>query len=185
MQGCAGVAAMPGDGIVSPKYGVLAAGEQPGHPLLQRLLADWRAAVLPAGLPPHSFIDPLKLNYLLGSLTIIGVVRDGDGGMRFNYRLIGTDLVARRGHDNTGGWMHEHEDPMVASTGPIVCRLAVETRQPVQMQAKRRFEGRRYPVDYLLLPLAPSASGGIDRLLIAQLYGTDMPRLPYRGKAGL
>ncbi|MEL3891070.1 PAS domain-containing protein [Ferrovibrio sp. MS7] len=176
---------MPGDGIVSPKYGVLAAGEQPEHPLLQRLLTDWRAAAAQNGLPSPAFVDPLKLNYLLGSLIIVGVMQDAEGDLRFNYRLVGTDLVARRGHDHTGGWMHEHEDPMVANTGPIVCRLAVETRQPVQMQAERRFEGRRYPVDYLLLPLAPSASGGIDRLLIAQLYGTDMPRLPYRGKAGL
>lgn len=175
---------MPGDGIINPKYGLLAAGEQPRHPLLQRLLADWCAAALQDGLPPLAFIDPLKLNYLLGSLTVIGVVRDADGGMRFNYRLIGTDLVARRERDHTGGWMHEHEDPTVASIGPVVCRLAVEARQPVQMQAQRSFEGRRYPVDYLLLPLAPTGNGGIDRLLIAQLYSTEMPRLPYRGRTG-
>ncbi|WP_430398363.1 PAS domain-containing protein [Ferrovibrio sp.] len=175
----------PGDGIVSPKYGVLAAGEQPEHPLLQRLLADWRAAAAQDGLPSPAFVDPLKLNYLLGSLIIVGVKHDGDGSLRFNYRLIGTDLVARRERDHTGGWMHEHEDPAVANTGPIVCRLAVETRQPVQMQALRRFEGQRYPVDYLLLPLAPTSGVNIDRLLIAQLYSTEMPRLPYRGKAEL
>ncbi|MBP7065524.1 PAS domain-containing protein [Ferrovibrio sp.] len=175
---------MPGNGIINPKYGLLTADEPVKHPLLQRLLTEWRLAASQGGLPASSFADPIKLNYLLGSLIIIGVARDADGMLRFNYRLIGTDLVARRGRDHTGIWMHEHEDQVVASTGPEACRLAVESLQPVQIQAERSFEGRRYPVDYLLLPLAPTTGREINRLLVAQLYGPEMPRLPYRGKAG-
>lgn len=175
---------MPGNGIINPKYGLLAAGESVKHPLLQRLLTEWRLAASQDGLPAPSFADPIKLNYLLGSLIIIGVVRDKEGRLRFNYRLIGTDLVARRGRDHTGIWMDEHEDQMVANAGPEVCRLAVESLQPVRLQAERSFEGRRYPVDYLLLPLAPTTGREIDRLLVAQLYGAEMPRLPYRGKTG-
>lgn len=175
--------ASPRDGITDVSYGPLEAADQLTHPLLRRLHDEWCAAMLPGNLPGHGFADPLKLQYLLGQMAIVGVVRTEAGGMRFNYRLVGTDLVARRHRDTTGHWMDEHEDRVVAALGPPACGLVVEARRPVHVTANRRIDGKSYPVEYLLLPLAEDEGDGIDRVLIAQLYSADTPRLPYRGAA--
>jgi hypothetical protein len=168
-----------GDGVRNVQWTVLDTADRIAHPLLRRLHDDWQAAMPEdGGRPGHDFADPLRLKYLLGALLVIDVVRGADDDMRFYYRLIGTDLVARRGRDSTGLWMHEHADPEVARSGPPACRLAVETAQPVHLTARRVIFERRYDLEYLLLPLA-GAAGGIDRLLIAQLYPSDAPRLPY------
>ena len=42
---------------------------------------------------------------------------------------------------------------------------------------------QRYPLEYLLLPLVADDGDTIDRLLIAQIYPPDAPRLPYAGSA--
>ncbi|WP_341898066.1 PAS domain-containing protein [Ferrovibrio terrae] len=171
------------DRVKDLRYGVLDSADRLAHPLLRRLYDDWRTAPhVDGGLPGHDFIDPLKLNYLLGQLLIVGVVRPQADTLRFHYRLIGTDLVARRGRDSTGLWMDEHYDPTVAASGPLACRLAVEARQPVYITAARWIDGKRYALEYLLLPLVDGASHMIDRLLIAQLYPADAPRLPYAAR---
>lgn len=169
----------PKDGIIDVRHWPLEVADQLSSPLLRRLYADWCAAAPDGGVPDHTFIDPLKLEYLLGQLMVVGVVCSDGGGLRFHYRLVGTDLVARRHRDVTGQWMDEHWDPGVAIDGPPACRLAVETRRPVRISAQRRLDGQLYPVEYLLLPLSDGGVGAIDRLLIAQIYPADTPRLPY------
>jgi len=171
--------AAPADGIRNVRYAQLDSVDRLSHPLLRRLHDEWLAAT-PAGLPGYDFIDPHRLRHLLGYLLVIGVVRGVQDSMRFHYRLIGSDLVARVGRDVTGLWMDEHPDPEVARDGPPACRLAAETGQPVHITAQRVIFEKRYPLEYLLLPLA-NAGGSIDRLLIAQLYPPDAPRLPYGG----
>lgn len=147
------------------------------HPLLRRLHDDWHAAS-DGVLPGHDFIDPLKLSYLLSHLLVVEVVHAADGP-RFHYRLIGTALVNRRQKDYTGRWMDEHEDVEIATTGTAACRLAVEAQRPVRVTAVRMIDEGRYPLEYLLLPLAgPDAA--VDRLLIAQIYPENAPHLPYR-----
>jgi hypothetical protein len=153
-------------------------------PLLRRLHGDWQAAAPALGLPGHDFIDPLKLSYLLGQLLIVGVAHTEAGGLRFHYRLVGTDVVARYRRDVTGRWMDEHEDPEIAGSGPLSCALAVEARQPVHVDASRVIDGKAYPIEYLLLPLIGDDGAGIDRLVIAQLYSADTPRVPYEPRAG-
>lgn len=168
------------DRVRELRYGILDSPARLAHPLLRRLHADWIAATPADGsLPGHAFIDPAKLSYLLGQLLIVGVERPLADITRFHYRLIGTDVVARRGRDSTGLWMDEHDDPTVAASGPLACRLAVDARQPVHITAARRIDGKRYALEYLLLPLVGDENGVIDRLVIAQLYPADAPRLPY------
>lgn len=167
------------DGIIDVRFWSLGVADRLDNPLLRRLHADWCAAAVDGGVPDHDFIDPLKLDYLLGQLMVVGVACSDGGGLRFRYRLVGTDLVARRHRDVTGEWMDEHWDPGVAVDGPQACRLAVETRRPVRVSAGRRLDGQLYPVEYLLLPLSDGGVGTIDRLLIAQIYAAATPRLPY------
>ena len=168
----------PADGIRDLRSGILDSVDWLSHPLLQRLHADWLAAKPGDGLPGHDFVDPGRLKYLLGHLLVIGVVRGAQDAMRFHYRLIGTEVVDRLGRDFTGLWMDEHADPEVAREGPLACRLTVESRRPVHATARRVIFDKRYPLEYLLLPLA-DAGGAIDRLVIAQLYPPEAPRVPY------
>ncbi len=173
--------AKPADGIRDVQWAVLDSADRLVHPLLRRLHADWQAArASGAELPGHDFVDPLRLKYLLGALLVVGVERGDGETMRFYYRLIGTDLVARAGRDATGLWMDEHPDPEVARTGPQSCRLCVEAAQPVRITARRVIFAKGYPLEYLLLPLA-EADGGIDRLVVAQIYPPEAPRVPYGG----
>lgn len=161
------------------QWAQLGSGGRLSHPLLRRLHDDWLAAMPEGGgRPGHGFVDPLRLKYLLGSLLIVGVERGDDDTMRFHYRLIGTDLVARTGRDATGLWMHQHPDPEVARAGPPACQYCVQTGTAVRITARRVIFDKSYPLEYLLLPL-DGAGGIIDRLVIAQLYPSDAPRLPY------
>jgi hypothetical protein len=174
--------AAAGDGIRNIRFAVLESADRLSHPLLRRLLADWQDAAGTAGLPGHAFVDPVRLKYLLGALLVIGVARGDRDAMRFHYRLIGTDVVARIGRDFTGLWMDEHADPEVARDGPPACRLAVDSRRPVHVTARREIFHKRYPLEYLILPLAAGDGAPVDRLVIGQLYPADAPRLPYGGE---
>lgn len=167
------------DGLLEIDYWLLDSADLLASPLLRRLHEEWQAAAPAGGLPGHDFIDPLKLDYLLGDLLVIGVERAETGILQFHYRLVGTEIVARRTRDFTGRWMHENDDPLVATVGPVACRAAVEACRPVHLRGRRRIEGRLYPMEYLMLPLAAADGVTVDRLLIAQLYPADAPRLPY------
>ncbi|MEK9971149.1 MAG: PAS domain-containing protein [Ferrovibrio sp.] len=160
------------------QWAILESAGQLSHPLLRRLHADWLAAMSGDGLPGHDFVDPVRLKYLLGALLVVGVERDDGGAMRFHYRLIGTDLVARAGRDATGLWMHEHPDAEVARTGPPACQHCVESGKAVRIMARRVIFDKSYPLEYLLVPLV-NDDDLVDRLVIAQLYPPDAPRLPY------
>lgn len=181
------------DGITDFVYGVVEASDQLQHPLIRRLHDDWLAAIPrngptdgpTDGLPGHGFADPMRLSYLLGLLVVMDVVRPTSGGdLRFRYRLVGTDVVARRRRDVTGDFMDQHFDPGVASTGPLVCGLAVEQRRPVYLTAMRHMFEKHYPLEYIVLPLVDAGGKIIDRLVAAQIYPPDTPRLPY-GSAGV
>ncbi len=170
---------MTGDGVRDVQWAVLDSPNRLVHPLLRRLHSDWQAARTADSMPGHDFVDPVALHYLLGSLLLVDVQHDPAGAKRFQYRLIGTDLVARRGRDSTGLWMDQHADPEVARTGPQACSLAVESRGAVRVTTARVIFKTRYALEYLLLPLAADHGTTIDRLLIAQIYPPEAPRLPY------
>jgi hypothetical protein len=142
-------------------------------PALRRLFGEWRAACSTQKLAGLDFIDPLRLGYILGSLVILDVVQD-----RFRYRLVGTDLVARRGKDHTGLWIDEHDDRVTAQIGPRLCRVAIETRQAVRLRFKRRLIGQMYPGELLMLPVADD-DGNVTRILAGQVYAPGAPKLGY------
>jgi hypothetical protein len=175
--------ATPADGITDFVYGIVESADRLQHPLIRRLHDDWCAAVPADGLPGHDFIDPLRLSYLLGLLVVMDVVPQTDGSPRFRYRLVGTEVVARRQRDVTGEFMDRHFDPGVASTGPLVCGLAVASRRPVYLTAMRHMYEKNYPLEYLVLPLVGADGRAIDRLVAAQIYPPDAPRVPYGGDA--
>lgn len=70
-----------------------------------------------AGPPGKDFLDPLRLRFLLGSLSLLEIQRQP---LRFRYRLVGTDIVQRPGMELTGKWLDDHpERPFV-----LICSRA-------------------------------------------------------------
>jgi hypothetical protein len=158
----------------------VAPDEQLSEPLLARLHGEWLGAAQD-GLPGLAFIDPLRLRYLLGSLLVMDVVRNQYGQRRYRYRLIGTEIVSRRGKDRTGSWLHQHEETLFAEQAVIACDAAIEQRQPIYATLQRRLHKHYYPVTYLLLPVVDEV-GVVERILTAQLYPADAPTVPYEVK---
>lgn len=161
----------------------LAPGAELPQPELQRLLQDWHAAARAAsddadGVPGFDFADPLRLRYLLGSLVLLDVAYDAMGDRAYRYRLIGTDIVSRRGKDYTGRFLHQHDEEVFVVAAIRACGLVADERQPVYSTLRRQIGSGFYRVQYLTLPLA-GPSGEIERLITAQIYPADAPSMPY------
>lgn len=88
------------------------------HPKLLEGYAYWRARHGPDGrLPGRQAIDPIDLKAILPAICLYEVHRDKHGGsMRFRYRVIGTQIVARMERDFTGSWLDEAHPKFVDSS---------------------------------------------------------------------
>jgi hypothetical protein len=80
---------------------------------LRGLAGYWDSKRAGRRFPARADLDPLELKGLLGFLLLVDVVRqDSDssgqpGGLRFRYRLFGTEFVFYHGSDLTGRWLDE------------------------------------------------------------------------------
>lgn len=154
-------------------------------PSLRHLLADWQAAPAGAnGIPAENFIDPFRLRYLIENLIVVEIAARPDGGRRYRYRLIGTDLVAHTGRDQTGRWVDQHPETDLADLAIAASDAVAANRQPALIGFRRNFFGRYYPVTALILPLGRAEDDGPTRLLVGQVYPKDTPRRPYAGRDG-
>ncbi len=71
---------------------------------LRALFDYWREKRGDGAMPARADLDPLEIPTLL---PIIGLVDVLDGGARFRYRLIGTEIVDVDGYDPTGRFLDE------------------------------------------------------------------------------
>lgn len=161
------------------RFRIVASAEQIATPSLRCLLQQWLQACPPGSMPAEEFIDPFQLRYILGWLMVVDAVAQPAGGYRFRYRLVGTNLVDRRGCDNTGRWVDENPDAEMAELAVASSHAAISNRQPIQVECERAIDGRFYPIEILVLPLA-DAEGRPKRLLVGQIYPEDAPVQPYR-----
>ena len=135
------------------------------------LYRTWRAAGSDNTPPSRSFVDPLALAPLLGSIVLFDVV---GSPWRFRYRLMGTDIADHLGFDLTGKWLEDH--PVAAHRDAIGALLSkvVETRQGWQARAERIIAGGSWPTHALALPLV-GPDEAIDCVIAAQLFGPETP----------
>ncbi len=71
---------------------------------LRALFGYWREKRGPGARPARADLDPLEIPTLL---PIVGLIDVLDGGARFRYRLMGTEIVDMDGHDPTGRFLDE------------------------------------------------------------------------------
>lgn len=139
----------------------------PGDERLVRLLAYWDAKRGMRPMPARRDIDVVDLRYVLGNVLIIEVTAE----QRFRFRLHGTVLADRVGHDLTGLFV---EDMPNAENRAVVlerCRTLVSTKQPYMGTHRRVADWRRYGYEVLWLPL--SADGDTVDMLLGCLIYTD------------
>jgi hypothetical protein len=117
---------------------------------VRQFLELWRKAHVDARPPGKSFLDPLRLRFLLGSLSLLEVRHDP---LRFRYRLVGTDIVHRLGHELTGKWLDQHPDdalrPFLIKGATMVHHAAM----PIYAHVKARTLGQDWLLEVVAVPL--------------------------------
>ncbi len=120
---------------------------------LRALFGYWREKRGDRAMPARADLDPLEIPTLL---PIVGLVDVLDGGARFRYRLVGTEMVDVSGHDPTGRFLDEAlPDSGYADYLIDMFREVTRERRPLYGESDFRGQGRiECRVRRLLMPLS-------------------------------
>ncbi len=130
----------------------------------RRLLAYWMSSASDAGLPARDDIDPIDMTFILGNVVLINVLRDP---LRFQYRLIGTNLTAFLGVDLTGTNVDQHPDRAFREMIIPTLEEVVETGEPFAMRVDSIIDDRVRQFEAVSLPMA-SDGRTVDMILAGQ-----------------
>ena len=117
---------------------------------VRQFLELWQAAHADGRAPDKSFLDPLRLRFLLGSLSLLEVQPEP---LRFRYRLVGTDIVQRLGHELTGKFVDHHPDAMLRPFLLKGATMVHHAARPVYAHAKMRTLGADWLLEVVAVPL--------------------------------
>lgn len=108
-------------------------------------LADYLAAKAPPGkLPGRQHIDPLEFADLLPWIMLIDVLPQTPGEPRYRIRLMGTEVVAIQGADETGRFVEEVLTGADAAEVIRGCDEILRTRQPHHRRGIVATSGREH-----------------------------------------
>ena len=117
---------------------------------VRQFLQLWQDAHMDERAPGKDFLDPIRLRFLLGSLSLLEVHHDP---LRFRYRLVGTDIVERLGHELTGKWLDEHPDPALRPFLVKGATMVHHAAMPVYGHVKARTLGEDWLLEVIAVPL--------------------------------
>ncbi len=130
-------------------------------------LGYWREKRGDHAMPARADLDPLDIPTLL---PIVGLIDVLDGGARFRYRLIGTEIVEVGGHDPTGRFLDEvlpewgYADYLIG-----LFREVTRERRPLYGESDFRGPGRmEHRVRRLLMPLSGDGQA-VDMIFAGQV----------------
>jgi hypothetical protein len=136
------------------------------HPEHTWLYDYWRQRRPSGRLPSRRDIDPMDFPRLLPRLAVIEVEAKDDG-VRYRYRLAGTEIVRRAGRDPTGKYFQDlYEGDYLDS--------ALALYDGLRLSGEPHFSQRVFPIgdgesylryDRLILPLA-SDGRAVDQFLL-------------------
>jgi hypothetical protein len=131
-------------------------------PKLRQLYDDWNSRRHGREFPARADFDPLELKYVLGSLSLVDVLRDP---LRFRYRLHGSTMADLVGTDMTGRYLDEMADRRYYEKANTTFTKVVESGAPTGGSYRRFMTDRRtWDYDVLVLPLS-SDDKTIDMLI--------------------
>jgi len=133
-------------------------------PRLKRLHGDWLARRNGRLMPARADFDILDLKYLMGNLNLFDVLRNP---LRFQFRVHGSNAVARLGYDLTGRTVDDYPDPEYRDFVNANYRAVVETRAPRRVLRDQPYytNDRVLRWEGLILPLA-SDGEMVDMLIV-------------------
>ena len=150
----------------------LLAAEQLADARLRQLHALWLAR---GPAPDPSFVDPVALRFILGSIIVFSVVSGGERTpLRFRYRLCGTQVVDRMGMELTGSYVDEHPVPDSRRLIGSLLEHVVAERVPYVSRSDRRKYSRVWRTESAVLPLF-DATGEVTTILVGQIVPPGVP----------
>lgn len=155
--------------VAGLEYPFVASQRIAGQPLIAALLDYWEAKRGDRPMPDRRDIDPAELPPKLLPHLLLGETLDG--GTRWRYRLVGTEIVRRLGFDPTGRYI---DDVLGGSYLAYVERLNAEIyrmRCPVYSESLFRWDERRHLFTRRLwLPLTRNGADDVAIVLAAQTF---------------
>jgi hypothetical protein len=137
-----------------------------GSERLRRLFDYWQGKRVAGALPARATLDPVDIPDLLGSVALIDVLRDP---LRFRFRLVGTEIVARLGTDLTGRSLDDHPWPEYRALLRHAYSSVVANGEPAVFHRERMMGGKLRQYEVLYLPLAADGAT-VDMLLVGVAY---------------
>jgi hypothetical protein len=132
-------------------------------PRLARLAALWREHARDGHLPERSELGPESL-HAIGLLPNVMLIEVIDGGARFRYRLVGTEITTTVGRDATGWFLDELHNPDVLKNRVASLHWVMRERRPLRTADRHDAPGKEY-LAYEALS-APLGNGGDEVALI-------------------
>jgi len=151
---------------------------------LKEFYRYWRGRCGERAMPRRADIDPVDMPpRLLPNLFLADVV---EGGARFRYRLVGTELVNMLGWDPTGGYVDEiNQSASYCDYIVALYRRVIDARLPVFSMSRYPRpddpDGGYHAAQRLMCPLS-SDGVAVDMLFTCQIFQVaprqlDFPRL--------
>lgn len=161
-------------GSGAPRLELISDPTRISDPNVRQFLELWFAAHRDGRPPGKEFLDPLRLRFLLGSISLLEVQHQP---LRFRYRLVGTDIVQRLGMELTGKWLDDHPDknlrPLLIEGAAIVYREG----KPGYCRAQTRTLGEDWLLELVAVPLL-GADGSIAYIGAGQSFPPGKPERP-------
>ena len=121
-------------------------------PKLRQLYDDWNSRRQGREFPSRADFDPFELKYVLGTLSLVDVLRDP---LRFRYRLHGSTMADLIGTDMTGKYLDEMTDRRYYEKANATFTEVVEMGTPTFGSYRRLMTDRRtWDYEVLVLPLS-------------------------------
>ena len=134
------------------------------HEKTRQLLQYWRDRCTSERLPARTDVDPIEMDFILGNVVLIDVLRDP---LRFRYRLIGANLTEHVGFDPTGLMIDQHPDRTFQEMVVTVLTEMVESGEPMAIRLDDLVDARDRKFEAVLLPLATDGRT-VDMVLAGQ-----------------
>lgn len=144
--------------------------------------AEYLAAKAPPGrLPGRQHIEPTEIPGLLPYLTLLDVVPQPNGDLRYRIRLAGTHIVDLLGIDGTGKFVDEILTTDCGSDVIRGYRDMVSTRQPQYLDGSLRGKGREH-ITFQRIGFPLARNGEDVDMLVLMMVGFDPRKQKFVGE---
>jgi hypothetical protein len=129
---------------------------------IHRIYALWKEKRGIRPMPARHDIDAVDLTYCLGYVCLIEVLRDA--GLRFRFRVDGSNLAELTGFEMTGKYAEEIPDPSYRDLVVELYGQVVSGREPIFRREDENWNDTGMKIESISLPLS-SGSQTVDYIL--------------------